>query len=458
MRREDYLLTKPAIRLGRIGEIIVSVTLELKKAAAQGRTVRVGLIGCGEMGTDIVTQLSLMPGIDLAVLAEPRGDMALAALDTAGMPRDAARRVGSAFEAEDAIKAGKIALAEDGLIACTTAQVDVIIDATGNPGIGAELALAAMANNKHVVMMNVEADVTVGAMLMREAKRAGVGYSLGAGDEPSAAMEIIRFAQSLGYPIVAAGKGKNNPLRFEAKPSEYEEEARTRHMNPRMLVEFIDGSKTMIEMCAIANATGLLPDRPGMHGPSAKAHELASILIPEAEGGVLSRSGVVDYSVGEGLAPGVFVVVKAPHPRVHERLRDLKMGPGPYFTFIRPYHLTSLEVPLTAASLVLTGTPTMTPLETPVAECCCLAKEDIMPGVKLGKIGEDHYRGWLTTLPDAQAARLLPMGLAERATVTRPIKVGEYLTYDNCRVDEAMPIVKLRRSQDALFGPAPRDR
>lgn len=438
--------------------MIVSVAHELARSAESGRSVRVGLIGCGEMGTDIVTQLSLMPGIELAVLAEPRVDMAWAALDTAGMPREVARQVRSALDAEDAIKGGKIALAEDGLIACTTAQVDVIIDATGNPGVGAELALAAMSNGKHVVMMNVEADVTVGAMLVREARKAGVGYSLGAGDEPSAAMEIIKFIQSLGYPIVAAGKGKNNPLRFDARPSEYEEEARSRHMNPRMLVEFIDGSKTMIEMCAIANATGLLPDKPGMHGPAAKANELAKVLIPQSDGGLLSRLGVVDYSIGEGLAPGVFVVAKAPHPRVHERLRDLKMGPGPYFTFVRPYHLTSLEVPLTAASLVLEGKPTMTPLDTPVAECCCVAKEDLVPSVKLGKIGEDHYRGWITTVPDAQAGRLLPMGLAERAVVKQSIKKGDYLTYDNCSPDETMPIVKLRRSQDALFATSIQER
>ncbi len=434
----------------------MSIAVELARRAEQGRPVRVGLIGCGEMGTDIVTQLSLMPGIDLAVLAEMRVDMAWAALDVAGIPRTAGRSCSGCTQAEDAIRSGKIAITQDGTVACSAAQVDVIIDATGNPGIGAELALLAMRHGKHVVMMNVEADVTVGAMLVREARHAGVGYSLGAGDEPSAAMEIIDFVRSLGYPIVAAGKGKNNPLRFDAKPAEYEEEARLRHMNPRMLVEFIDGSKTMIEMCAIANATGLVPDRPGMHGPAASRDQLSSMLIPAVDGGLLSRSGVVDYSVGKGVAPGVFVVIKAPHPRVHERLRDLNMGPGPYFTFLRPYHLTSLEVPLTAASLALRNMPHMQPLDQPVAECGCVAKEALAPGVRLGKIGEDHYRGWITTVEDARAGALLPMGLAERAVVRKPIRIGEMLTYDNCEVDETMQIVRLRRAQDALFGAPPR--
>ena len=429
----------------------MNIAIDLARRAEQRHPVRVGLIGSGEMGTDIVTQLALMPGIELAVLAETRIDMAWTALDVAGLGRDRARLCATRSQAEAAIDAGQIALSDDGAVACCAGQVDVIIDATGNPGVGAELALLAMAHGKHVVMMNVEADVTIGAMLVREARRAGVGYSLGAGDEPSAAMEIINFARSLGYPIVAAGKGKNNPLRFDAKPAEYEEEARARHMNPRMLVEFVDGSKTMIEMCAIANATGLVPDRPGMHGPAATPDQLASVLIPTRDGGLLSRTGVVDYSVGKGVAPGVFVVVKAPHPRVHERMRDLKMGPGPYFTFIRPYHLTSLEVPLTAASLVLHGAPHMQPLDLPIAECGCLAKEDLHPGQTLGKIGEDHYRGWISTVQEARQSGLLPLGLAERAVVTAPIRAGAALTYENCRLDESMQIVKLRRAQDALL-------
>ena len=419
-----------------------------------GRPVRVGLIGCGEMGTDIVTQIGLMPGIEVAVVAEPRIDHAHAALRMAGIPAGQTVVTGSRGAAADAAGAGRVVVTEDGALACTSDHVDVVIDATGNPSVGAALALTAFAHGKHVVMMNVEADVTVGPMLAREAARAGVGYSLGAGDEPSAAMELINFARSLGYPIVAAGKGKNNPLRFDAVPAEYEEEARRRHMNPRMLVEFIDGSKTMIEMCAVANATGLVPDKPGMHGPAAGPHDLARTLVPAEDGGLLSRSGVVDYSVGEGLAPGVFVVIKAPHPRIHERLRDLKMGPGPYFTFIRPYHLTSLEVPLTAISLVRHGRPHMQPLPVPVAECCCVAKSALAPGVRLGKIGEDHYRGWITTAADARAGRLLPMGLAERAVVTQQVPKGGYLTYDNCRPDEALRIVELRRAQDASLAAA----
>lgn len=418
-----------------------------------GRTVRVGLVGCGEMGTDIIVQLGLMPGLKLVVLAELRLDSARAALKIAGIDDEHIQMVESVKAAEAAIDRGKIVLTDQADIACTAGQVDVIIDATGNPGYGAEISMRAMDHGKHVVMMNVEADITVGASLAAYAAQRGVIYSLGAGDEPTALMELIRFAKNLGYPIVAAGKGKNNPLNFDAKPEDYAAEAERRHMNPRMLVEFVDGSKTMIEMVAVANATGLVPDIAGMHGPKAGLAELDNVFRPRSEGGLLHREGVVDYSIGAGVAPGVFVVIRAPHPRVHERLSDLKMGKGPYFTFYRPYHLTSLEVPLTAAAVVLRGEAHMTPLAKPVAEVAALAKRDLLPGTKLGKIGEADYRGWAMTVQDARAANALPIGLAERAEVTHPVRKGEMLTYANCRPDQSMAIVRLRAAQDAaLYG------
>src|SRR5699024_6015828 len=189
-------------------------------------------------------------------------------------------------------------------------------------------------------------------------------------------------------PIICAGKGKNNPLRFDAVPHEYEEEASRRNMNPRMLVEFVDGSKTMIEMAAIANATGMTPDISGMHGPAATLDNLQDVLCPKEDGGILHKRGVVDYSVGEGVSPGVFCIAEMRHPRVRERMSDLKLGPGPYYTFYRPYHLTSLEVPLSAARAVLYGTADMQPLDKPTAEVAALAKKDLAPGDKLDKIGE----------------------------------------------------------------------
>jgi predicted homoserine dehydrogenase-like protein len=334
---------------------------------------------------------------------------------------------------------------------CRARRVDVVIDATGNPNVGAEVALTTIAARKPMVMMNVEADVTIGAILSARAREAGVVYTLGAGDEPSSTMELVNFLRALGYPIVAAGKGKNNAFKIDATPDAYVAEATRRNMNPRMLVEFVDGSKTMVEMVALANATGLVPDVPGMHGPNAPLDSLHRTFCPKDEGGVLSRKGVVDFTVAKGVAPGVFAVAEMRHPRLRERMNDLALGEGPYYTFYRPYHLTSLEVPLSAAAAVLFGHSHMRPLPVPVAEVGAVAKRDLAPGETLDAIGEYCYRGFAMTRADAEATAALPLGLAQGAKVSRRIAKGERLTYANCTPDERLRIVQVRREQDEMM-------
>lgn len=416
-----------------------------------GRPIRVGLIGAGEMGTDIVTQCGLMAGISVAAIAEIFPGAAERALKIAG--REASSHIGASSQPQldAALEMGKTALTQDAQLICKSPHIDVVIDATGKPGVGAEIGLTAMEHGKHLVMMNVEADVTIGAYLAHEARRLGVIYTLGAGDEPSSCIELINFVTSLGYPIVAAGKGKNNPLNIEATPDAYAEEARRRNMNARMLVEFVDGSKTMVEMAAISNATGLVPDKPGMHGPAATLDELADVLCPKEDGGLLSRPGCVDYSIGKGVAPGVFVIAKAPHERIHERMSDLKMGKGPYFKFVRPYHLTSLEVPLSCARAVLYGAADMAPLAVPVSEVCAVAKRDLKDGEKLDAIGEYTYRAWIMTSGDAARQKAVPCGLLEGGKATRAVKKGELLTAANVSVDTAAKIYKLRQRQDDML-------
>lgn len=422
-----------------------------RRADTLGRPIRIGLIGSGEMGTDIVTQCDQMKGITVAAIAEVRPPKAVKALGIAGRPEDSHRLASTQSALDAAIESGHTAVTDNAQLVCSSPHIDVVIDATGRPGVGAEIGLTAMGHGKHLVMMNVEADVTIGAYLMREAKRFGVVYTLGAGDEPSSCIELINFAKSLGYPIVAAGKGKNNPLNIDATPDAYQAEATSRNMNARMLVEFVDGSKTMVEMAAISNATGLVPDKPGMHGPAATLDELAQTLCPIEDGGLLTRSGVVDYSIGKGVAPGVFVITKAPHERIHERLSDLKMGKGPYFKFVRPYHLTSLEVPLSCARAVLYRHADMVPLDRPTSEVCALAKKDLSLGERLDAIGEYTYRAWIMTVGDAVAAKAIPCGLLENGKATRAIKKGELLTSENCAVDTTAKIYELRQRQDAML-------
>ncbi|KUM25172.1 homoserine dehydrogenase [Mesorhizobium loti] len=423
----------------------------LQRAEKQG-PITIGLAGAGQMGTDIVVQVALMPGMRIGAISEVRPQAAIDAALLAGHDRSDIVQAPNAAAIDRAIEAGKIAITEDLHALAAAGRIDVIIDATGNPNIGTLFALEVMKNGKHIVMLNVEADITIGRFLKEEARKAGVVYTGAAGDEPACTLEIIGFAKSLGFNIIAAGKGKNNPLKFDAVPADYEKEAAERNMNARMLVEFVDGSKTAIEMVAIANATGLVPDVPGMHGPTATLEELASVLCPREDGGVLHRKGVVDYSIGKGVAPGVFCIIETRHPRVLERMIDLKVGKGPYFTIFRPYHLTSLEVPLSAARAVVYKRADMEPLDHPVAEAVAVAKTNLGAGQSLGMIGENDYRGFAMTWEDARAKRALPLGLAERAKVVKPVKAGDFLTYENCVPDDSMVITQIRRRLDQSDG------
>ncbi|MGI9498642.1 MAG: NAD(P)H-dependent oxidoreductase [Geminicoccaceae bacterium] len=425
---------------------------DLLARADQGRPVTVGLAGTGQMGTDIICQIEQMPGLRLGAVAELRADMAGAAAAIAGIDGERTSVAANAADVDRTIEAGRLAIVEDAMLLAESGRVDVVIDATGNPNFGADLTLKAIGGGKHIVMMNVECDVTIGRHLAGEARQAGVVYTGAAGDEPAATIELIEFAKNLGMTVVAAGKGKNNPLNIDATPDLYVNEARARAMNARMLVEFVDGSKTMIEMVAIANATGLVPDIPGMHGPEAGLAELASVLCLAEDGGVLSRKGVVDYSIGKGVAPGVFCIVEMNHPRLTERMIDLKVGEGPYFPLYRPYHLTSMEVPLSAARAVLYGKADMVPLDRPIAEVGALAKKDLAVGERLDKIGEYGYRGFALEAADAGERGALPLGLAEGAMVTTPVRKGELLTCANCTPNADLTITRLRQRQDQADG------
>ncbi len=430
---------------------LTGLARDLATRAETGKPIRIGVIGSGEMGTDLVTQCMLMPGLELAAIATRRPHTAMAAMTIAYGDDSHGREVSTRSQMSAALDMGKTAITDNPELLVTAPEIDVVIDATGKPGVAADYVLMAMEHGKHVVMMNVEADVTIGPYLKKRADELGVIYTVGAGDEPSSCMELIEFASALGYTIVSAGKGKNNPLNHDAVPDDYREEAIRRNMNPRMLVEFVDGSKTAVEMCAIANATGLVPDVPGMHGPKASREELASVLIPKEDGGVLNKIGVVDYTIGKGVAPGVFVIVKAEHKRIIERMDDLHVGTGPYYGFFRPYHLTSLEVPLSAARIMLYGKADMVPLANPVAEVCAVAKRDLKPGEIFDAIGETCYRSYAMTVTDARAQLALPVGLLEGGKVLAPVKKGELITTANAAPDQSTRLYVLRQKQDEML-------
>ena len=432
---------------------LTGLAKSLAARADSGRPIRIGLVGAGEMGTDIVSRVAQMQGIEIGAISELKAGAARKSVEIAYGNADLVREVSTADAANAAIEDRKIAVTDNVDALLEAGLIDVVVDATGVPSVGAEIGLRAMERGKHLVMMNVEADVTIGAYLRSEAERLGVIYSLGAGDEPSSCMELIEFVSAMGHRIISAGKGKNNPLNIDATPDVYTDEAVRRHMNPRMLVEFVDGSKTMVEMAAIANATGLIPDKPGMHGPACSRDDLNTVLVPQSAGGLLSSSeGRVDFTIGKGVAPGVFVVAEMDHPRIRERMEDLKMGKGPYFTFFRPYHLTSLEVPLTCARVVLYGKADMVPMPVPVAEVCAVAKKDMGVGETLDQIGEYCYRAWIMTAPEARSIGAIPCGLLAGSTVIAPIRKGDLITRANTAVPANSKIAILRARQDAMLG------
>ena len=431
---------------------LTGLAKDLAARADSGKPIRIGLVGAGEMGTDIVSRVAHMSGIEIGAISELKPGAAARSVEIAYGDKGRSVEVSTADAANAAMEAGRVAVTANVDALLEAGLIDVVVDATGIPSVGAEIGLRAMERGKHLVMMNVEADVTIGAYLRAEAERLGVIYSLGAGDEPSSCMELVEFVSAMGHRIISAGKGKNNPLNIDATPAEYTEEAVRRHMNPRMLVEFVDGSKTMVEMAAIANATGLIPDKPGMHGPACSREELNKVLVPASAGGLLSSNeGRVDFTIGKGVAPGVFVVAEMDHPRIRERMEDLKMGKGPYFTFFRPYHLTSLEVPLTCARVVLYGKADMVPMPRPVAEVCAVAKKDLGIGDTLDQIGEYAYRAWIMEAGEARAAAAIPCGLLTGAKVTAPIRKGDLVTTANASVPADSRIAVLRARQDKML-------
>ena len=260
-------------------------------------------------------------------------------------------------------KQEKYVACEDANFVSQANLVECAIDATGVPDVGAKVATDAMKNKKHVVMLNVETDVVIGPYLKKLAQKEGVIYTGSAGDEPGAVMELYSFAKAMGMNVEVMGKGKNNKIDYECNPDTVLEEATRRVMSPKMLCAFKDGTKTMVEMTAMSNYTGLIPDVIGGHGPKTApgtegVKELNDIFKLKEDGGILNKHGVVEYV--NGIAPGVFVTVSTPNEEIAYQMGYHSMGPGPLWTLYRPYHLCNLETPLTVAKAVIDGEVTCT--------------------------------------------------------------------------------------------------
>jgi predicted homoserine dehydrogenase-like protein len=429
---------------------MIGLNQELKERQAAGNPVRIGLIGTGQMGTDVVAETKMMKGIEIVAAADIDIERVIAAYQISQVNGEVVVAETPA-QADAAVAAGKRVAARDYRVITDMKNIDVMLEATGVPEVGTRAALRAARQGHDLSMMNVETDITVGPILQWYATRKGVLYALAAGDEPAACKELYDFADSLGFTIVAAGKGKNNPLDRHATPADplVQKEAARRGLSPTMLIEFVDGSKTMVEMAAVSNATGLVPDVRGMHGPNTDRDHLHEVFRLKDDGGLLNKVGVVDFGIGR-VAPGVFLIVRTDHPRLREALILRDMGKGPYYTLFRPFHLCSIEVPLTCAMLAIRHKSNMVPLNRLVSEVFAVAKHDLLPGDVLDGIGGTSYYSLIDTYEAARAECLLPIGLAKGARVLHLVAMDTPINFADIEL-RASTVLELRQLQDTWF-------
>lgn len=428
----------------------MSINNKLRELEENGKNIKVSLIGAGLMGKGMVSQMMLMKGMTPSLVVSRNIEDAIDSYTLAGIKREDIKIGKTLKDINIAMEDGKYVVSDRTDLGSSANLIDVVVDATGVPEAGSKIALDSILNKKHIVMVNVEADVTVGPILNKLAKNAGVIYTGTAGDEPGSVKEIYDFADALGFEIIALGKGKNNPIDFSATPDSVKEVALKKNLKALRLASFVDGTNTMIEMASMSNSTGFIPDKRGAHGVHANVKELTDIFRLKKDGGILDNIGVVDYV--HGIAPGVFAVVSTSLDQVHREMKYLSMGDGPNYVLYRPYHLTSLETPITIAKAYFYNEATIAPKGGQVSEVVTIAKLDLKKGQYLDGIGEYKVLGTIEEYIKAKRENLLPIGLVNRKTkVKRDIKKGEFITYDMVELDKTSHIYKLRQMQEEMF-------
>ncbi|NJN82122.1 MAG: NAD(P)-dependent oxidoreductase, partial [Caldilineaceae bacterium] len=377
----------------------------------------------------------------------------------------------SAGEIDDTIRAGKPAITEDGMLLAQSDLIDVVVEATGIPEVGARMAYHSLTHGKHLVMVNVEADVTVGAILRRTADSAGVVYTLVDGDQPGVTMNIVDWAQTLGFEIVAAGRGTilydddptGTPDSVPARFGFSDEVIERRTINFKMYNSFRDGTKAQVEMTALANAAGLVPDVRGMHEPSVNLADIPQRFSLTGEGGLLSQHGVVELanSVAEDgrtmlpnpLRMGVFVVARTEHPFTREDLAGYGCypgGDGKNFLLYRPYHLVAVTAPMSIAKAVFMDMPTGAAQPVPTAEAITVAKRDLRAGEVIDGGGGYTVVAACEKATIAHQEKLLPIGLSVGAKLKVDVAQGAAISYDQVELVTGSFVQTLRQLQDAV--------
>src|SRR5215831_2662745 len=440
---------------------------KLTERAAAGRPITVGLIGAGKFGTMFLAQVRRTPGMHVVGVADLDVGRARGQLRTAGW--DAAAYAATSHA--EAVKTGGTHVGADAqaLIACP--EIEVIIEATGVPEAGIRHALAAIAQGKHIVMVNVEADALAGPLLARRARQAGVVYSLAWGDQPALICEQVDWARACGFKVIAAGKGtRYEPHYHRSTPDtlwdildKYLRIEDRGSINPKMFNSFVDGTKSGIEMTAVCNATGLVPQREGLGFPPATRFELADVCKPKAAGGTLEKAGVTEVTssvyrdgrdVPHHLALGTYVVFEGESDYARRCFKEYAMLPdksGRYAALYRPIHMIGLELGVSVASAALRKEPTGAPTGFR-SDVAATAKRALKSGEVLD--GEGGFCVWGKQVPAARslAQSLLPLGLAHGVRLKRDLAEGECLRWSDVDYDENDLAVKVRREMETAFG------
>ncbi|MHB8909338.1 MAG: NAD(P)H-dependent oxidoreductase [Syntrophales bacterium] len=428
--------------------------------------LRVGLIGAGKFGSMFMAQAGSTAGIHLAAIADLAPARAVAALKRTGWPD----RQGTAASLPDALAKGTTFITDDAVGMIASPGLDVIIDATGSPSAGIAHVLACCREKKHIVMVNVEADALAGPLLARRANEAGIIYSLAYGDQPALICEMVDWARACGFTVVAAGKGtKYLPAYHLSTPETVwghygfsEEQVARGDFNAKMFNSFLDGTKSAIEMAAVANATGLLPPRDGLRFPPCGADDLPRILKPRAAGGLLDDAGQVEVvssverdgrPVYRDLRWGVFVTFTTANSYSAQCFREYGVvtdESGRYSALYRPAHLIGLELGISVASVALRGEPTGSARDFS-GDVAATAKRDLRPGDALDGEGGSTVYGTLLPARKSVAAGYLPIGLAHGVKVVKPVAAGEMVTWNDVAYDGRNETVKFRREMETVF-------
>ena len=439
----------------------------LEARAAAAKPVRVVLVGAGKFGSMYLSQARRTAGIHLLAVADLAPDRARASLARVGWPSEAF----GARTLDEAASRGTTFVGDDAGAAIAHHATEVVIDATGNPAAGIAHVLACCQHRKHVVMVNVEADALAGPLLARRAAEAGIVYSLAYGDQPALICEQVDWARAAGFTVVAAGKGtKYLPAYHASTPSTVwghygfdEETVAKGDFNAQMFNSFLDGTKSGIEMTAVANATGLTPAPAGLAFPPCGVDDLPRVLRPRSTGGSLDHSGQVEVvssverdgrPVFRDLRWGVYVTFSADHEYVRRCFREYGIVTDPsgeYAAMYKPSHLIGLELGISVASVALRGEPTGA-ANGWRGDCAATAKRALKSGEMLD--GEGGCTVWGKLLPacDSLARRALPIGLAHRVKLKRDVAEGSVVSWDDVDYDRSSQAVQFRREMEKTFG------